>query len=119
MATLATQTINRAGGAGGTAITTAAATGGGDAMSCGPSMMLEVINAGASSSTVTFAVPATRVWESGVAIGPLVRSVEAGATRFIGPIDAQTFADPTTSLCTITYNQVTSVTVAAIQLNLT
>ena len=44
MATLTTQVINRAGAV----ITPVAAAGGGDAMSCGSGMMLEVVNGGGS-----------------------------------------------------------------------
>ena len=43
-------------------------------------------------------------------------SVTNGTTKWFGPIDAQTFMDPTTGLCTITYSGVTTVTVAAVQL---
>jgi hypothetical protein len=53
MATLTTQVINRAGAV----ITPVAAAGGGDAMSCGSGMMLEVVNGGGSPITVTLAIP--------------------------------------------------------------
>ena len=113
MATLTTQSISRS--TSGTTITPVAAAGTGDAMSCGAQNMLEVVNAGASSCTVTLAIPAARVWESGVGLASPVVSVQSGQTRWLGPIDAVTFADTTTGLCTITYSQGT-VTVAAVQL---
>lgn len=113
MATLTTQVINRAGAV----ITTTAAAGGGDAMSCGSGMMLEVTNGGASPITVTFNVPAARTYEPNVAITSPAVSVTNGTTKRFGPIDAQTFQDPTTGLCSITYSAVTSVTVAAVQLS--
>lgn len=112
MATLTTQTITRAGGV----ITPVTAAGGGDAMSCGSGMMLEVVNGGGSPITVTLAVPAARTYEPNVAITSPAVSVTNGTTKWFGPIDAQTFMDPTTGLCTITYSGVTSVTVAAVQL---
>src|SRR4051812_47481836 len=112
MATLTTQTITRAGAV----ITPVAAAGGGDAMTCGSGMMLEVVNGGGSPITVTLAVPSSRTYEPNVAITSPAISVTNGTTKWIGPIDAQTFMDPTTGLCTITYSGVTTVTVAAVQL---
>jgi hypothetical protein len=112
MATLTTQVVNRAG----TVISAVAAAGGGDAMACGSGMMLEVVNGGGSPITVTLVVPASRTYEPNVAITSPAVSVANGTTRFIGPVDAPTFADPVTGLCTITYSAVTSVTVAAVQL---
>lgn len=112
MATLTTQVINRAGAV----VTPVAANVGGDAMTCGSGMMLEVVNGGGGSITVTLAVPAARTFEPNVAITSPAIAVGAGVTRWIGPIDGQTFMDPTTGLCTITYSGVTTVTVAAVQL---
>lgn len=112
MATLTTQVINRAGAV----ITPVAAAGGGDAMAVGSGMMLEVVNGGGSSITVTLAVPAARTFEPNVAITSPAITVVNATTKWIGPVDAQTFMDPTTGLCTITYSGVTSVTVAAVQL---
>jgi hypothetical protein len=112
LATLTTQTITRAGNV----VTPVSAAGGGDAMACGSGMMLEVVNAGGSPITVTLAVPAARTYEPNVAITSPAVSVVNGTTRWFGPIDAGTFQDPTTGLCTITYSGVTSVTVAAVQL---
>lgn len=112
MATLTTQTVTRAG----SVITPVTAAGGGDAMACGSGMMLEVVNGGGSPITVTLNVPAARTYEPNVAITSPAVSVTNGTTKWFGPIDAQTFTDPTTGLCTITYSGVTSVTVAAVQL---
>lgn len=113
MATLTSQVVTRAG----TVITPVAAAGGGDAMSVGSTMMLQVVNGGGSPITVTLAVPAARTFEPNVAITSPVISVTNGTTRWIGPVDAQTFMDPTTGLCTITYSGVTTVTVAAVLLS--
>lgn len=112
MATLTTQNITRAG----TVITPVAAAGGGDAMECGSGMMLQVVNGGGGAITVTLVVPTTRTWKPNVAITSPAVSVTNGTTRWFGPIDAETFADPATGLCTITYSGVTSVTVAAVKL---
>ena len=59
--------------------------------------------------------PGRTVITSGVGLTSPVVSVQSGQTRWLGPIDAVTFADTTTGLCTITYSQGT-VTVAAVQL---
>ena len=117
MATLTTQTIARPlTASAGTTLAPVALTYAGDAMACGANMMLMVVStAAATSNTVTLNVPAARIWESGVAISSVNCSVQAGQTRFIGPVDAITFADPTTGLCSITYSQGTA-TVAAVQL---
>jgi hypothetical protein len=115
MATLVTQIISRATAAGGTSLVPVAAAGTGDAMSCGAQTYLHVVNAGANSCTVTMTVPGARVWESGVAITSPAFSVQAGQIKPWGPVDAPTFADPTTGLCSISYSQGT-VTVAAVQL---
>lgn len=112
MATLTTQVINRAG----VVITPVAAAGGGDAMSCGATMMLEVVNGGGSPITVTLAVPSGVVAAPNIAITSPVITVVNGTTRWIGPVVAQFFQDPVTGLCTITYSAVTSVTVAAVLL---
>ena len=112
MATLTTQTITRAGNV----ITPVAAAGGGDAMATGSGMMLEVVNGGGSPITVTLNIPAARTYEPNVAITSPAVSVTNGTTRWFGPIDAGTFTDPVTGLCSITYSAVTSVTVAAVQL---
>jgi hypothetical protein len=114
MATLTTQVINRSG----LAPTYAAATGGGDAMSCGAGMFLHVKNTGGSPITVTLAVPASRTFEPNVAItSPTVSVPATTGDRMIGPVDSVTFQDPTTSLCTVTYSGVTGLTVAAVQLS--
>ncbi len=116
MATLTTQFINRGtSSVGGTSIAPVAATGTGDAMTCGAQSMLWVVNAGASSSTITMNVPDTRVFESGVAIVDPAFSVQSGQTRVWGPVDAVTFMDPTTGLASVTYSQGT-ISVAAVNL---
>jgi hypothetical protein len=113
MATLTTQVVNRAG----LGPTYAAAAGGGDAMACGSGMFLHVKNGGGSPITVTLTVPAARTYEPNVAItSPQITVPATTGERMIGPVDANTFTDPVTGLCTLTYSAVTTVTVAAIQL---
>lgn len=113
MATLTTNVINRASLLDPTLV---AATGGGDAMQVGSGMFLCINNGGASPITVTLAVPAARTFEPNVAITSPQITVANATKRWVGPVDAQTFMDPTTGLCTITYSGVTSVTVGAFQL---
>jgi hypothetical protein len=79
-------------------------------------MMLEVVNGGGSPITVTLVVPAARTFEPNVAITSPAVVVANATTRWIGPVDAGTFTDPVTGLCSITYSGVTTVTVAAVQL---
>ena len=113
MATLTTNVINRASLLDPALV---AAAGGGDAMAVGSGMFLCVNNGGGSSITVTLVVPAARTFEPNVAITSPVITVVNATKRWIGPIDAQTFMDPVTGLCTITYSGVTTVTVGAFQL---
>jgi hypothetical protein len=113
MATLTTQTITRAG----TGPTYAAATGGGDAMQVGQDMFLHVKNASGGNITVTIAIPAgasgypNAAYTSTAVVVPLTTG-----DRMIGPIVAPLYQDPTTGLATITYSGVTSLTVAALNL---
>src|SRR6266545_3844613 len=110
MATLTEQVINRAG----TVITPVAAAGGGDAMPCGPTNSLKVVNGGGSSITVTIAIPAGASGYPNAAYTSTAVSVTNGTTKDIGPILGPLYQDPTTGLATITYSGVTSVTVAAV-----
>ncbi len=112
MASLTTQHINRAGAT----ITPVPATGGGDAMECGRDCFLMVVNGG-SQITVTINVPSSRVHEANVAIASPQITVAGSTTKYIGPIDAETFMDPTTGLASISYTGVGSVTVAACKLD--
>ena len=113
MATLATQTITRAG----TTPTYAAATGGGDACACGTGMFLHIKNASGGNITVTIAIPAgasgypNAAYTSTAVVVPLT-----SGDKMIGPLPASLYADPTTGLATITYSGVTSLTVAAVNL---
>lgn len=112
MATLTTQTITRAG----TVITPVSAAGGGDAMACGATNFLRVVNAQASPITVTVAIPAGATGYANAAYTSTAVSVTNGTTKDIGPIIAPLYMDATTGLATITYSSSTSITVAAIQL---
>lgn len=113
MATLTTNIVRRSGLVDPALV---AATGGGDAMECGPTNWLEINNGGGAPITVTLVIPAARQYELDVAITSLQVTVTNATKRRIGPIDAATFADLTTGLCTITYSAVTSVTVGAFKM---
>ncbi len=109
MATLATQTISRAG----LAESLTAAGGAGDAMECGPGMALKVNNGSGSAITVTIAIPAGASGYPDSVYTNTQVSVPAGQHRWIGPIRADQYRDPTTGLATITYSSATTVTVGA------
>ena len=112
MATLSTQTVTRAG----VLPTYAAANGGGDAMATGTDMMLHIKNGAASTMTVTLAIPSGASGYPNVAYTSTAVVVPNASERMIGPVQSPVYMDPTTGLCTITYSAVTSVTVAAINL---
>ena len=112
MATLTTQVVTRAG----VLPTYAAAAGGGDAMQTGSDMMLHIKNAAASTMTVTLAIPSGVSGFAQAAYTNTAVVVPNASERMIGPVQSQLYSDPTTGFCTITYSAVTSVTVAAINL---
>lgn len=91
----------------------AAATAGGDTAPTGAGVFLVVKNADASSHTVTIAVPATVDGDLTITSRAVV--VAAAKTFFI-PLTA-TYRNPTTGRAAITYDAVTSVTVAVIRVN--
>jgi hypothetical protein len=105
MATLTTQQVLQAGAA----PTTQAAAGGGDKITPGDNVWLEVTNGGGSPITVTVncVTPSNYGTDE-----DLVVSVTNGTTRRIGPIDARRFA-AADGLAAIAYSGVTTVTVAA------
>lgn len=107
MALLATQQVS----INGLAPSYAAATGGGDTITCGDRVFLHVKNASGGAITVTVVTPNTI---SGLAIADVAISVPATTgDRMIGPLTSALF-DPGTGLASITYSGVTSLTVAAI-----
>lgn len=71
-----------------------------------------VTNGGASPITVTVAVPGNTKY--GQAQPDVAVAVPAGASRLIGPFPTD-LADPADGLVALTYSDVTSVTVAAIE----
>lgn len=107
MATLATTVIGQAG----TAITFAAASGGGDACATGDGVKLLVKNGDASSHIVTLVTPGTV--DGDLAIADRAVTVAAGATVAVPVTDR--YRDPATGLASLTYDGVTSVTVAVIR----
>lgn len=107
MATLTTQQIGLAG----IAVSSVAASGGGDVLQPGDHTFLKVKNGGGSGITVTVASPGT-CNQGGT--HDLVVSVAAGAIEDIGPLPAQRFANPSDGLVHVTYSGVTTVTVSAV-----
>ncbi|MFF9146324.1 hypothetical protein ACF1BN_15835 [Streptomyces sp. NPDC014861] len=88
-----------------------AATALGDTAPCGPGRLLAVINGGGAGRTVTVATPGT---VDGLAIEDLAVTVAAGKTALI-PLPRRPFAG-TGGRAAITYDAVTSVTVAVLEL---
>lgn len=107
MTTLSTQVIAQAG----TTITFTAASAGGDACATGSDVKLLVKNGDASSHTVTLATPGTV--DGDLAIADRAVTVAAGATVAVPVTDR--YRDPATGLASLTYDAVTSVTVAVIR----
>ena len=113
MATLTMNVISRAG----IAETLVAATGGGDACACSNDNYLKVVNGGGSPITVTLAIPSSASAYPGAAYASTAVSVPNGSHRLIGPLNPSLYQDPVTSLCTITYSAVTSVTVGVFNIS--
>lgn len=86
-----------------------AATSGGDTAPTGAGVFLVVKNADASSHTVTLATPETV--DGDLAVADRTVTVAAGKTELI-PLTAR-YRDPSTGRAAITYDAVTSVSVAA------
>lgn len=107
MATLSTQVIGQAG----TAVTFSNATSGGDACATGSDVKLLVKNGDASSHTVTLVTPGTV--DGDLAIADRAVTVAAGATVAVPVTDR--YRDPATGLASLTYDAVTSMTVAVIR----
>ena len=89
------------------------ATSGGDDCQTGAGVFLAVKNADASSHTVTLATPQTV--DGDLAVADRTVTVAAGKTRFIPVTDR--YRDPSTGRCAITYDAVTSVTVAVFRVS--
>lgn len=107
MAALSTQVIGQAG----TVIAFGNAASGGDTCQTGAGVYLLVKNGDASAHTVTIATPG--VVDGDLAIADRAVSVGAGVTKAIPVTDR--YRDPATGVASITYDNVTSVTVAVIR----
>lgn len=107
MATLPTQVIAQTG----TAITFTAAAAGGDQCATGSDVKLLVKNGDASSHTVTLVTPGTV--DGDLAIADRAVTVAAGATAAVPVTDR--YRNSTTGLANLTYDAVTSLTVAVIR----
>ncbi|WP_202237023.1 hypothetical protein [Actinacidiphila reveromycinica] len=88
-----------------------AATSGGDTALTGAGVFLVVKNADASAHVVTLATPGTV--DGDLAVADRSVSVAAGKTFFI-PLTA-TYRDPSTGRASITYDGVTSMSVAVVR----
>lgn len=89
-----------------------AATSGGDDAPTGAGLLLIVKNADASAHVVTLVTPGT---VSGLAIADRTVSVAAGTTELI-PLTGD-YRDPSTGRASITYDGVTSVSVAVVRVS--
>lgn len=108
MAELTVQTITRA--SDGLEPTYDTAAAGGDTVQVVSNLFLHVKNGDASPHTVTVATPGT---VAGLAISDLTATIPAAEERMIGPIDQYFRASD--GLASISYDGVTSVTIAAIR----
>jgi hypothetical protein len=90
-----------------------AATSGGDDCQTGSGVFLAVKNADAGAHTVTLATPQTV--DGDLTVSDRTVSVAAGKTSFIPVTDR--YRDPATGRAAITYDGVTSVTVAVIRVS--
>jgi hypothetical protein len=107
---MATLTYQQATATGAT-VTMAAASAGGDKVRPNPNGAVLVRNADASPHTVTVAVPGNTKY--GQADPDITVTVAAGAFKLIGPLP-QDLASSVDGLVALTYDGVTSVTVAAV-----
>lgn len=94
----------------GAAVSFSAAAGGGDTCQTGTGVLLLVKNGDAASHTVTLTTPGT---VNGLAIADRTVTVAAGAQEAI-PV-TNDYRNPVTGRAAITYDAVTSVTVAVIR----
>lgn len=90
-----------------------AAAGGGDAFAPGADTFVRINNAGGAPITPTFVTPGS---VRGNAIADGGGAVTNGQSRMFGPFPADTYADPTTGLVTVTYSGVTSVTIGVFKI---
>src|SRR4051812_26949707 len=107
MATLTTHVVPHAGLVN---VTPDNASAGGDQCATGSGVLLHVVNGDASSHTVTLATPTT---VDGLAVADRAVVVPASQDAYIPMIDL--YRDPSTGLASITYDGVTSVTVAVLR----
>lgn len=97
---------------GGTPLTFAAASAGGDVVPPAENGILLVNNASAATVTVTVVVPGNTQW--GQAQPDIAVAVAAGKVAAIGPLPVGLADRATDSLVHVTYSATASVTVAAV-----
>ncbi|WP_326780432.1 hypothetical protein OG481_09810 [Streptomyces longwoodensis] len=95
----------------GSTVTYTPASGGGDTCETGAGVVLLVKNGDASSHTVTLVTP--EVVDGDLAVADRAVTVAAGAERAI-PVTGR-YRNPSTGRAAITYDAVTSVTVAVLR----
>lgn len=105
MATLATQSIARAG----IVPAYAAAAGGGDRFTPGARTFAHIKNGSGGSITVTVVTPRTDAW--GNAIADNAVAIAAGVEKMIGPFPAEAYGATADGLGDLTYSGVTSLTI--------
>lgn len=107
MSQIATQTVTQAG----LSPSLQACSSGGDTYSPSATTFLYVKNGDSAQHTVTVH---TTFSAYGQPISNVAVPVPAGAEMMLGPFDPGMVADPETTLATVTYDAVTSMTIAAI-----
>lgn len=115
MATLTAQDVSTAG----LKATYAAASSGGDVVANDGNIILHVKNGDASSHTVTTTAQVTSKEFEGFGSATFSNSavsIAAGGEKFIGPFPIKTFNNTAGNIA-ITYDAVTSVTIAAIKVD--
>lgn len=108
MATLTVTAVSRAGVTAGPVAATSG--GGGDEFPNDGRTLLEVVNGGGGSITVTLDIKQT---VDGGAVTDRTVTLAAGARKRIGPFPPAIYNDPTTGRAKVTFSGVSSVTVEA------
>ena len=111
MALLSVQSINRLG----TVVTLSAPSASDTFVATGRTFYYAVV--GSVATTFTFVVPTTRDVIPNVDIANLVVGPTTSASKMIGPLPPEIFADPITGLVTVTSNNQGAVTAGVFDLS--
>lgn len=109
MATVATQSISRAG----LAPAYAAASAGGDSFSPGDRTFVHIKNGSAAAITATLITPGT---VDGLAVEDVAVAVPAGGERMVGPLSPELFRERADGLGDVTWSAAASVTFAVVNI---